>query len=887
MSLLYRLLLLVTLCAVPLVVLEAWHLIEERREVHAEVSTEAVRMAQLIAGEQRRNVDAARQMLSALSVLRSVRDREAEACSEAMQSVRDRFPLYTALGVADANGRYWCSSLTAGVDISARAGFQQAMATGEFTIGGYVVGPISGAPTLQLFLPMGGEDGHVSGVLSAGLNLDTLAADLAETTLPPGTAVMVLDPHGRVLVDLPRGRQVGQPLPERLRHIMEARAAGSMETEGLHGVRRVIGYVPPSLQPGLGLAVAVGLDHQEAYSHSAQRQARALAISAAGAATALLGACWFAVRFIRRPVSRLVAAAERWRQGDLTARAGLEDGASEMGRLSEAFDAMAEAVAERERRLSDVLQSTTDSVWAVDRNWRCIFNNAHAVAILGGRDLLGKNFWEELPEMVGGQGWAAYQRAMNERVPAQGTFFHAPSRGYFEVNAFPAPDGGVTAFVREVTDQQRVREELRHLAYHDQLTGLANRPGFNESAMRGLVEGGPVALLLIDLDGFKHVNDTLGHAAGDAVLREVAARLADRLGGRGELARLGGDEFAALLPGFGCAAQARALVRELLDALAAEPFAIRGRHFPIRASAGLVLVPAGAGKDFGTLLTNADLALYRAKEAGGGTCQIFEASIREEYEARRLLDEEIGRAVRCGEFELHYQPQMRLADGALVGAEALLRWRHPTRGLLSPGLFLEALEASPHTGAVGAWIIDQACRYVAEWRMTGLDLRIGANLFGEQLRAGDLVGTVEAALARYGLPAEVLELELTENIALRKDPELLAQIRSLRARGVGIAFDDFGTGFASLTTLKDFPLTRLKIDRSFTANLREGTHDAAIVEGVLVLGRSLGLEVIAEGVETEAQEQFLAARGCDEGQGHRYGRAMLPEEFLAAALARG
>jgi EAL domain-containing protein (putative c-di-GMP-specific phosphodiesterase class I) len=222
-----------------------------------------------------------------------------------------------------------------------------------------------------------------------------------------------------------------------------------------------------------------------------------------------------------------------------------------------------------------------------------------------------------------------------------------------------------------------------------------------------------------------------------------------------------------------------------------------------------------------------------------------------------------------------------LADGALVGAEALLRWRHPARGLLTPGHFLEALETSPHACTVGNWIIGEACRQAARWRAAGLRLRIGVNLFGEQLRAGSLTETVEAALACWDLPPETLELELTENIALLQDQAMLEPLRTLRARGVGIAFDDFGTGFASLTTLKDFPLTRLKIDRGFIANLAEGTHDAAIVDTILALGRSLGLEVIAEGVETAAQEDFLVARGCAEGQGYRYGRPMLSEAFLA------
>jgi diguanylate cyclase (GGDEF)-like protein/PAS domain S-box-containing protein len=672
-----------------------------------------------------------------------------------------------------------------------------------------------------------------------------------------------------------------------LQGIVEADLPGVIDAEWIDGIRQVVGYVPPKAQPGPGFLVAIGLNHEQAYADVDRRGTEALAVSAAVLALALLGAWWFAARFIRRPIARLTGVAERWRQGDLTARARLGSPGSETGRLGQAFDAMAEAVAERERRLRDVLESTTDSVLTLDQDWRVTFLNARAEAkIARGRQLLGQNIWQVFPEAAGGAFWQAYHRTMAERVPTQVTAFYKPLGCHYEANVFPSPDGGITGFIRDVTEQYQAQEELWHLAYHDPLTGLVNRAHLREITGQRLAGSAPGALVLLDLDGFKHVNDTLGHAAGDAVLRDAATCLSTQLGGRGTLARLGGDEFAVLLPDLNCTTEAEAVVRELQAALEAEPFSIRGRVFHIGASAGLVFIPAGCSTDPETLLANADLALYRAKAAGRGVCQTFHAGIREEYEARRLLEEEIGRATTCGEFELHYQPQVRLTDGALVGAEALLRWRHPTRGLLHPGLFLEALETSPHACRVGNWAIDEACRQAAAWRAAGLRLRIGVNLFSEQLRAGDLAQTVEAALARRDLPPEALELELTENIVLRQEGGLLAPLRALRARGVGIAFDDFGTGFASLTTLKNVPLTRLKIDRGFMADLAEGTHDVAIVDAVLALGRNLGLEVIAEGVETAAQEAFLAAHGCAEGQGYRYGRPMVPDTFLAASRVR-
>jgi diguanylate cyclase (GGDEF)-like protein len=755
---------------------------------------------------------------------------------------------------------------------------------GTFTAGEHVVGRNTGLRTLHFILPVRGGEGQIVGVLHAGLDLDGLATDLARVPLPPGAMLTIVDRNGTILVDLPSRASDGRPLPEYLKETLRADGPDVVTVRWMDGVERVVGYAPAGPEPGLGLLVAIGLDRAGAYAVVDQHAAETLAVSGAALLAALLAAWQFAACFIRRPLARLASVAERWRRGDLTARAGLRD-RSEVGDLGQAFDAMADAIDERNRRLRDILESTTDSVFTLDRDLSFTFLNARAVALIAqGRELVGQDFHSTFPASVGGPFWKAYRQVLVERVPIQVEAFSAQLGAHLEVNVYPAEDGGITIFCRDVTKQHRAQEELRHLAHYDTLTGLENRARFLEIMKLTAASGASAALVLLDLDAFKHVNDTLGHLAGDGVLRDAAGRMTARLSGRGTLARLGGDEFAALLPGVGGAAEAEALVGELLVTVGTAPFHTGARAFRINASAGIVIVPAGPRAAVEMLLANADLALYHAKAAGGGMCRTFNAGMREEYEARRLLDAEVALALERSQFELHFQPQVGLVNGAVVGAEALLRWRHPTRGLLAPGAFLEALEASPCARAVGDWAIGEACCHAAAWRAAGLRLRVGVNLFGEQLRAGGLAETVEAALARWGLPPEALELELTENIALRQDEALLAPLWALRARGVGIAFDDFGTGFASLATLKRFPLTRLKIDRGFMDDLVVGTHDTAIVEAVLALGRGLGLEVIAEGVETAAQEAFLATLGCAEGQGYRYGRPMPPEAFLAASL---
>jgi diguanylate cyclase (GGDEF)-like protein len=446
---------------------------------------------------------------------------------------------------------------------------------------------------------------------------------------------------------------------------------------------------------------------------------------------------------------------------------------------------------------------------------------------------------------------------------------------------------GLAALVMDRMELRRAEHRLRYLAHNDPLTGCANRAKLGELTEAVKAEARPAAMVLLDLDSFKHVNDTLGHAAGDALLVEVGRRLTAALDGRGTLGRLGGDEFAALLPGFGDAAAACGLAHALQKSLD-PPFLIAGREFRVGASAGVAVAPPA---EVGHLLASADLALYHAKTEGRRQCRMFEMAMREKYIARRALEEEVSRAARDGEFELHFQPQICLKRKVLIGAEALLRWRHPERGLLPPNVFLDALEAGAMAGAVGDWVVEEGCRQAALWRRQGLELRIGVNLFAEQIRAGNLEATVRAALERWALPASALELELTETIALRHDDELLAPLHALHAHGVGVALDDFGTGFASLSMLRRCPLSRLKIDRGFVSELGmkgdlgsgSDRSDVVIVEAVLALGRGLGLGVVAEGVETEAQAAFLAAHGCNEAQGYLYGRPAPASRMLAAA----
>jgi diguanylate cyclase (GGDEF)-like protein len=442
---------------------------------------------------------------------------------------------------------------------------------------------------------------------------------------------------------------------------------------------------------------------------------------------------------------------------------------------------------------------------------------------------------------------------------------------------------------RDMSEQRAAEERLRQLALFDPLTGLPNRASLQEDLGRHFEasELEPVAVAIFDLDGFKDINDTLGHSVGDKLLDAVAGRIREA-GREAGAYRMGGDEFALVLRDCADTAEISARTQAVLKKLT-ERFQIDGHSLFISASAGIAIAPSD-GRSVDELLSNAELALYDAKAAGGRTSRSFVPALRARAQSRRQLDVELRRACANSEFELHFQPQLSAADDSVVGAEALLRWRHPERGLLSPGSFIEALAESAVAGEVGNWILTTACQAAAQWRRDhGTELRIAVNLFPAQFRGGTLVADVERALAQSRLPAEALELEITENVALDRDDTVLAPLQALREKGIGLAFDDFGTGYASLSYLTRYPLTRIKIDRSFVQRIAEGARpeDTAIVRSIIAMATNLGLEVTAEGVETPAQARFLRAQDCHDLQGFLFSKPLPADEFQAFLAASG
>ncbi|MEY2882494.1 MAG: hypothetical protein RL490_218, partial [Pseudomonadota bacterium] len=456
---------------------------------------------------------------------------------------------------------------------------------------------------------------------------------------------------------------------------------------------------------------------------------------------------------------------------------------------------------------------------------------------------------------------------------------------WWALSATPKTDamGGFTGYRgvgRDVTEARRSHERIAQLARFDPLTGLTNRALFRETLEDALARatrtGKACALLFIDLDRFKAINDTLGHSTGDKLLCAVAGRLRDAVGGGATIARLGGDEFAVMLPE-ATVRRADAMARAVVTALA-RPFEIEGQALGIGASVGYALGPAdGASVD--RLLKSADLALYEVKSSGRGAACRYVAAIRERADERRALEADLAQAQARGELALAFQPVVEASDEHIVGFEALLRWTHPTLGRIGPDKFIPIAEATGLIIPIGHWVIRTACAWAACWPA---HVRIAVNLSPAQIADPQLVDVVRSALADHGLAPDRLELEITETLFLDEKPATIEKLAALKALGVGFALDDFGTGYSALGYLHKAAFSRIKIDRSFVSRATQANGEAsAIIQAIVSLAHSLNMTTTAEGTETRAEFELIRALGCEHVQGYLFGRPMPPEEATA------
>jgi diguanylate cyclase (GGDEF)-like protein len=459
----------------------------------------------------------------------------------------------------------------------------------------------------------------------------------------------------------------------------------------------------------------------------------------------------------------------------------------------------------------------------------------------------------------------------------------------FKIRHRPMPDGGWVATHEDITEQRRSEVKIEYMAHHDALTDLANRVLLNERLEQALARRTHgeemIAVHHLDLDQFKAVNDTFGHPAGDKLLKIVADRLRGLVRETDTIARTGGDEFVIVQAPITDPAQATALAQDIIARMS-EPFDIDGHRAVIGASIGIAIGP-GDGSRPDKLLRNADLALYRAKDDGRGTFRFFEAAMDQQMQTRRIMEQDLRRGLPAGEFELYYQPVVNLASNEISGFEALIRWNHPEKGLISPATFIPLAEEIGFIVPLGEWVIRQACATAAQWPQ---DLHVAINISAAQFRSPGLLQVIVGALASSGLQPTRLEIEITETVLLHNRETTLAVLHQLRALGVRIAMDDFGTGYSSLTYLQCFPFDKIKIDRSFVKDITENAGSLNIVRAVAALAKGMGMTATAEGVETSEQLERIASEGCTEMQGFLFSRPLPAREierrFLSGREAR-
>ncbi len=565
-----------------------------------------------------------------------------------------------------------------------------------------------------------------------------------------------------------------------------------------------------------------------------------------------------------------------------------------------------------EARNAAVLNAIPDLLFELDIDGRYIDYRAPRDTLLAvpGASLIGRTVAEVLPAAAAQTCMAALYRALEHGNASGGQFELQLDQGstWFElsVSRKAVAPGSKPHFIvlsRDITERKVAESRIAHLAYFDSLTGLPNRQAFLDRVTQGIRDARQsrhkLAVLFMDLDGFKNVNDSLGHAAGDQILQWAAERLRDGLrpadllsrpmgldqgdgldaSTHAALARLGGDEFTALLQDIECAEDAMA-VAQRIGKLMRKPFVIDGRDICLSTSIGIALYPDD-GRDAATLLKHADTAMYHAKNQGRDNAQVYSVSLTQKIVQRMDRDASLRAALEHKQFHLVYQPQYDVASGRISAVEALIRWQHPSRGLVSPLEFIPLAEQNGLIQRIGAWVLATACRQAASWQQAGLGLTVAVNLSPLQFGSSDLPGMVADALAQTGLAPQWLELEVTEGALMENSSVTRAALRALRDQGVRIALDDFGTGYSSLAYLTRMPISHIKVDRCFVTGMLDGGESAAIVRAVLAMAHSLGMRFTAEGVETLAQARALTALGCDCLQGYYFSKPVAAQQVPA------
>jgi diguanylate cyclase (GGDEF)-like protein len=730
----------------------------------------------------------------------------------------------------------------------------------------------------------------VSYLRSAQVGFASLVAASPDGRFDPNAASSVLDDLNvaQERAMSPEGRAAAEELSNAIGAMAAHRTGGDAKTTAAG--------VQSEFESAVEIFAADGFRYRRGVGALVEAEVRRASIVIAVTVLGALGISILLTQLILPPVRRAVRIAQEIAAGrlDNTIATG---GRGETGELLRALSVMQTSIAEALARIRALMDEQAAShageLAAQHARLEAALDNMNQGLCLFGADgrlaVANRRFAEMFGEPLVGAPVEAVLREAGLGMICESVQEHAvaalscdlPDGRSIAVSQNPVSRGGWVATYEDVSERKEAENRLAHMARHDALTGLPNRLLFSEhmqSVFGRVRRDKGTALLYVDLDRFKSVNDMLGHAAGDSVLREVTRRIRGCTRDEDMIVRFGGDEFAVVQELGNQPKDATALARRLIDTLS-QPYDIDGQEVIIGTSIGIAM-SADASDTAEALLKCADLALHRAKSDGRGTFRFFEDDMDAAMQARRALELDLRRALAEDQFRLNYQPLVQI--GGVAGFEALLRWHHPQRGVVSPATFIPVAEEIGLIGAIGAWVLMRACRDAAGWPGA---LKVAVNLSPAQFRSRPLLEDAGDALVRSGLPANRLELEITESVLLQDDDAILQTLQTLRRQGIRIAMDDFGTGYSSLSYLRRFPFDKIKIDQSFVKGIESSEECRTIVRAIVGLGRSLGMAVNAEGVETQEQLAALRAEGCAEIQGYLFSRPV-PNDDIAGLLQR-
>jgi diguanylate cyclase (GGDEF)-like protein/PAS domain S-box-containing protein len=846
--------------------------------------------------------------------LPAVRERDAEACSRILRGISRLHVRYANLGAIRPDGSVFCSAVRVSASPNARDSgwFQQALRTRDFSVSQFHFGGITGRPVLTMAYPVLGG-GEVAAVVFASLDLAWLNRYISESLLPPGSVLAAIDRRGTLLARYPDPEfWVGENIADTplVQEILAHQQAAVTEARGMDSIPRLYAYAP--LAPALtqGVYVYIGIPSAVAYAEP-ERVLRRNLLGLGLVALLAIAAAWWGGAFLLRRAQPLLAATRRLAAGDLAARSGIDYGVDEIGQVARSFDHMAEALHARDQALRES-QAKLEKAQEVAHIGSWVFAPAPAggqltwsretCRIFGLTEDRFDNRIETFFAMVHPEDLEAVKEANRAALAGDKSYDieHRIVRSdgsmrwvHEQADIVRDAEGrtvSMVGVVQDITERKIAEERIQYLAYYDALTGLPNRALFTDRLQHAVIDANRrerlVGVMFLDVDRFKDVNDSLGHETGDHLLKAVAERLTAVVRKGDTVARLGGDEFTIILAGMAHVDDAARVAQKILEVFE-QPFHVAQREFHMTASLGITLYPFD-DSDISHLLRNADIAMYRAKEAGRNTYQFYTAEMTAKASERLALKNDLQRAFKQHEFSLVYQPIVSFQENRILGVEALLRWRHPERGLITPDQFIGLTEETGLIVVLGEWVLRTACQQCVAWYRRGFpELQMAVNLSARQFRHAHLADTVQTVLEQTGLDARRLGLELTESVLLEHDETTTSSLRTLSSVGVSLVIDDFGIGYSSLSYLRRFPIRTLKIDRSFTHGIPTDPDSTAIAASIITLAHSLGMKVIAEGVETAEQLEFLRRQGCDAYQGFRFSKPLPPddmERLLAAGL---